>query len=71
MKKKEPKELVSKKREEINVFRDELKSLSYSKLNSEAIRIAFKLMDEFPNTWQEALKTNKKHSAILELMKLF
>jgi len=64
-----PKERKSKKRKEIDAYKEELKSLTYSELNREAIKIAFSLMQECPNTWQDSLRINRKHSAIFELMK--
>lgn len=60
--------MESKKRIDINKYKEQLKDLTYTELNSKAIEIAFGLMGTYPNTWKDHLKTNRMHSACIELM---
>jgi non-homologous end joining protein Ku len=55
--------------EEVNKYKSKFANYDYKKLESEAMKIAYGLIDERPNTWKEALKNNPKHIAITELIK--
>lgn len=53
---------------EIDKFKEQFEGMNYSELNREAQKIAFRLMEKYPATWKQELKSNRKHAAIMQLM---